>query len=279
MEKIEIKNTKYQKVFDSILQKRPDITRNFLKITLRKKDIRVNDVKIHENIDVVPNDMITLYIKERELPTIEIVYKDDNIIIANKPQGMEVTKADKVYFNKPCLEDCIPNYWACHRIDMNTGGLVIMAKNQKIFNDMCECIKNHLIKKYYMTVVSGKVKAKDNLVDYIEKCSDYVKVYPTNIGNSKIAKTNYRTIKTVDELSLLDVELLTGRTHQIRAQLASHGIYIVGDEKYGDKDINKLYHTKKQQLYAYKIIFDSMPKPYNYLNGKVVEIKPQLLIN
>lgn len=278
MEKIEIKNTKYQTVFDCILQHRTDLNYNLLKTTLRKKDIRVNNKRITENMFINTGDNVTLFIKEKEPIKIDIVYKDDNIVVANKPQGMEVTKKDKTFVNSDCLEDCVTGYLACHRIDMNTGGLVIMAKNKQLFDKMSECIKEHKVDKHYQAVVCGNVKQKDNLVDYLEKCDDIVKVYKTQAKNSKIAKTNYKLLKSNNGLYLLDIEIFTGRTHQIRAQLASHGIFILGDEKYGNKDANKTYHTKRQQLFAYKLTFHDMPHPFEYLNGKTVSTKPKFTV-
>ena len=274
MEKIEIKNEKEQTVFDLILSARPNLNFNFLKTVLRKKDIRVNGKKIDDNCLIYPNDIVVAFFPEREKKQVEIAYQDKNILIAIKPQGMEVTKQDKTFDQSECLEEIFSPFVACHRLDKNTAGLVVMAKNKKIYDIMCETIKQHKLKKYYEAIVSGKVEKQQNFIDYIEKKDGYVVVHKTETNGAKIAKTNYWLIKNFGELSLLNIEILTGRTHQIRAQLASHSIFVLGDERYGKKEINKKYHIKKQQLFAYKIEFNDMPNDLKYLNKKVIETKP-----
>lgn len=274
MEKIEIKSEKEQTVFDLILSARPNLNFNFLKTVLRKKDIRVNGKKIDDNCPIYPNDIVVAFFPEREKKQIEIAYQDKNILVAIKPQGMEVTKQDKTFDQSECLEEIFNPFVACHRLDKNTAGLVVMAKNKNIYDLMCEAIKQHKLKKYYEAIVSGRVEKQQNFVDYIEKKDGYVVLHKTEKNGAKIAKTNYWLIKNFGELSLLNIEILTGRTHQIRAQLASHSIFVLGDERYGKKEINKKYHIKKQQLFAYKIEFNDMPNDLKYLNKKVIETKP-----
>lgn len=274
MEKIEIKSEIEQTVFDLILSVRPNLNFNFLKTVLRKKDIRVNGKKIDDNCLIYPDDIVVAFFPEREKKQIEIAYQDKNILVAIKPQGMEVTKQDKTFDQSECLEEIFSTFVACHRLDKNTAGLVVMAKNKKIYDLMCEAIKQHKLKKYYEAIVSGKVEKQQSFVDYIEKKDGCVVVHKTEKNGAKIAKTNYWLIKNFGELSLLNIEILTGRTHQIRAQLASHSIFVLGDERYGKKEINKKYHIKKQQLFAYKIEFNDMPNDLKYLNKKVIETKP-----
>lgn len=274
MEKIEIKSEKEQTVFDLILSARPNLNFNFLKTVLRKKDIRVNGKKIDDNCIIYPNDIVVAYFPGREKKQVEIAYQDKNILVAIKPQGMEVTKQDKAFDQSECLEEIFSPFLACHRLDKNTAGLVVMAKNKKIYDLMCDAIKQRKLKKYYESIVSGKVEKQQNFVDYIEKKDGYVVVHKTEKNGAKIAKTNYCLIKNFGELSLLNIEILTGRTHQIRAQLASHNIFVLGDERYGKKEINKKYHLKKQQLFAYKIEFNDMPNDLKYLNKKIIETKP-----
>lgn len=274
MEKIEIRSEKEQTVFDLILSARPNLNFNFLKTVLRKKDIRVNGKKIDDNCIIYPNDIVVAYFPGREKKQVEIAYQDKNILVAIKPQGMEVTKQDKAFDQSECLEEIFSPFLACHRLDKNTAGLVVMAKNKKICDLMCDAIKQHKLKKYYQAIVYGKVEKQQNFVDYIEKKDGYVVVHRTEKNGTKIAKTNYCLIKNFGELSLLNIEILTGRTHQIRAQLASHNIFVLGDERYGKKEINKKYHLKKQQLFAYKIEFNDMPNDLKYLNKKIIETKP-----
>ena len=273
MEKLEFVNNRQQKIFDAILEIRPGINYQTLQTTLRKKDIKVNKKRISNNIFINIGDIITVFLPEKQKQEIEIIYQDENIIIANKPQGMETTKKDKV-FDGDCLEDCLEGCYACHRLDKNTAGIVVLAKNTDSQQILEDAFKHQNIKKNYKAIVTGKVNTNGaNLTDYLIKLDNIVKVYSKKVENSKIIKTNYRVIDSKNELYLLDIELLTGRTHQIRAHLQHHGIFILGDEKYGNKEKNKLYKLKKQQLVAYKIFFDNLSQHLSYLNKKTFEIK------
>lgn len=273
MEKLEFKSDKETYVFDAILQKKSSISFSLLKTTLRKKDIKINGKRISTNCKVYPLDTITIFLPDKPKKQVPVIYEDENIIIANKPQGMEVTKKDKGYAESDCLEDVFDAV-ACHRLDKNTEGLVVMAKNPNTENALHFAFKEHYIQKRYYAIVNGKVEKSANFEDYIKKQTDYVTVSANEVPDSKIAKTDYVLKDSKGELHLLDIQLLTGRTHQIRAQLAFHGIYVLGDEKYGQKSTNKKYHTKRQLLCAYLICFNNIPKYLDYLNGKTFEIKP-----
>ena len=274
MEKIEFINTKEQTVFDAILNYKQTLNYSILKTALRKKDIKVNNKKINENMVVKHGDLITIFLQDKKQKQINIIYEDDNIKIVFKPQGIEVTKQDKAYLDSESLEE-LTGAKACHRLDKNTEGLVVMAKNDIALNCMFDAFKNHKIQKTYNAIVFGKVnKNGEKLQNYIKKEQNFAKICEKFDKNGKIAKLSYTVLEQKNDLYLLEINLETGRMHQIRVQLAYHGIFVLGDDKYGDKMINKKYKTHKQQLCACTIYFSNLIAPLEYLNGQIVEVKP-----
>ena len=170
----------------------------------------------------------------------------------------------------------------CHRLDRNTSGLILFAKNEPSLNILLDKFKHHEIEKHYLALVYGIPKKKsDKLVSYLFKDSSKSLVYISDIpkkGYQKII-TSYSLIDSFNNnTSILDVEIETGRTHQIRAHLAHIGLPIIGDGKYGINEINKKFKSKTQKLVSYKIkfVFNSDSKNLNYLNGREFEIKTSL---
>ena len=278
MEKLEFIAKDDSVLFNLILSVRPTLNFSMLKTILRKKDIKLNGKKVLENVEVKKGDTITVYLPDKKEKKVEVVFEDQNIIIANKPQGMEVTKKDKVFLDSECLEEVL-NATACHRLDKNTEGLVVLAKNKTAEKLLLGAFKNHDIKKKYSAIVFGKInKNGQKLSNFLQKNDNFVKILDKKEENSQTAKMSYVVKKQNGELFEIEVDLETGRTHQIRAQLAHYGIFVLGDEKYGDKAINKKYHKSKQQLCAYKITFQNMPYPLQNLSNKTFEIKPTFCI-
>lgn len=274
MEKFEFKCKKERMLFDLIFENKPNLNYSIIKTILRKKDIKINGKKVSKNQIVKENDKITIFLPEKKRKNVAIIYEDDKIIIVHKPAGMETTKKDKTYENSDCLEDIFQGTFACHRLDKNTEGLIILAKSQKVANQMKEVFKLKKIEKTYQTIASGNVKDSENLQDYLVKKENKVQIFSKEVEDSKIIKTNYTKIAQKNDLFLLNVELLTGRTHQIRAHLAFHNIYVLGDSKYGNKEINKKYHAKIQLLCATKIHFANMPDAFENLSNKTFETTP-----
>lgn len=274
MEKLEFVVKDDTLLFDSILSVRPTLNFSMLKTALRKKDIKLNGKKILANIEVKKGDVVTLYLPQKREKKIEVVFEDQNIIVANKPQGMEVTKKDKVFLDSDCLEEVL-NATACHRLDKNTEGLVVFAKNKTAEKLLLEAFKNHDIKKKYSAIVFGKInKNGQKLSNFLQKNDNYVKILDKKEENCQTAKMSYIVKKQENELFEIEVDLETGRTHQIRAQLAHYGIFVLGDEKYGDKVTNKKYHKSKQMLCAKELVFENLPTPLDYLNNKKFCITP-----
>lgn len=252
---------------------------------LRKKDIKINGKRISENLSVFENDVIEIYLDDKFLfknLNLDIAYEDDNILIINKPTDMEVldnssNNLTKIIQNNYSLEPNFP--YPCHRLDRNTSGLIIYAKNQEALNILNSKIINHEISKFYKCTVIGIVNKKEaTLTDYLFKDSKRSMVYISSTpkpGYKKII-TSYKVTHENKEnkLSTLEVQLHTGRTHQIRAHLAFIGHPILGDGKYGINEINKRLSKKTQELKAYKLTFNFKTDAgiLNYLNQKEIQI-------
>ena len=250
---------------------------------LRKKDIKVNGKRINKDILVYENDKIDIYLpKELEDVKIEldIVYEDENILVINKPANIEVTGTNSLteLINKQ-YTNCEFKPQPCHRIDRNTTGLVMFAKNEKTLRILLEKFKKHEIEKHYLALIYGiPNKKEERLEAYLFKDQKKSQVYISDTfkkGYQKII-TKYTILeKREDNTALLDVEIETGRTHQIRAHLSHIGYPIVGDGKYGKNEINKQFSKKHQMLCSYKLKFNFRTESgiLSYLKGKEIELK------
>ena len=265
----------------------PNVSSGMLYKALRKKDIKVNGIRIKEDHIVNTGDSIDIYIIDelllgREEEGFSIIYDDENVIIANKSAGLPVhpdrTQKEGTLIDK--LQTKLgPEVALCHRLDRNTSGLIIAAKNQHSLDILLQKIKDKEIEKYYQCIVFGQMqKNGDELIAYLDKNEQISRVFISDdkiTGSQKII-TRYKVLDTFEDCSLLEVELITGRTHQIRAHLAHTGHPIIGDGKYGTNAINKQYTAKCQLLCAYKLVFSFSTTAHhlNYLNNKSFEIKP-----
>ncbi len=248
--------------------------------TLRKKDIKVNGKRTNKNIVIYENDIIELYISDDLLnkknnTEIKTIYEDQNILVLNKPQGIEVTGINsltsiihKKYINSSFLP------MPCHRLDRNTKGLVLFAKNKESLSILLDKFKHHEIDKYYYAWVYNIPKEKKKkMIAYLFKDSKKSKVYISDTplkGYQKII-TSYKVLKEKNDNScILDVQIETGKTHQIRAHLAHINLPIIGDGKYGKNEINKKFNKKMQCLCSYKLKFNFKSKSgiLDYLNNK-----------
>ena len=265
------------------------LSNNLFYKTLRKKDIKINGKRVSENVNVFENDEILVYIPDNLLENklnLDIIYEDNNILMINKPSNIEVTGTGS-------LTEVVHSLYAsceflpmpCHRLDRNTSGLILFAKNETSLNILLEKFKHHEIEKHYLAWVYGIPKEKNKkLISYLFKDSSKSLVYISDIpkkGYQKII-TSYSLIESFDNnTSLLDVEIETGKTHQIRAHLAHIGLPIIGDGKYGINEINKKFKVKTQKLVSYKMIFRFITdsEELQYLNQKKFELKNVKLLS
>ena len=273
---------------------------------IRKKRIKINGKKGDINTILNVGDKIDLYINDEFFevpdektsflkitdPVIDIVYEDDNIILMDKKPGIIVHDDEdekintllnhmKAYLYKkgeydPKKENSfVPSL--CNRIDRNTGGIVIGAKNALSLKILNEKIKTRELKKYYLCLVQGKLKNKeDTLKGYLVKNAEQNRVYihTSPVPEGKSILTKYKVLRENKLTSLVEVDLLTGRTHQIRAHFASIGHPLAGDGKYGTNEFNDKIKMKTQALYSYKLIFDfDDQNELSYLNGKEFKVK------
>ncbi len=263
-----------------ILQELPYVNINTFYKTLRKKDIKVNNLRVNCNVIVHKGDELTIYINDNINENkfkLDKLYEDENIIIIDKPIGIEVT-------GKNSLTEIVHNLYKekefkpmpCHRLDRNTIGLILYAKNKEALEILQEKFKSRQIEKHYLALVYGNPrKNEENLTAYLFKDNKKSKVYISDVpkkGYTKII-TKYKVLnRNADNTALLDVEIKTGKTHQIRAHLAYIGIPIIGDGKYGINKINQKFKKKYQMLISYKIkfAFTSDSGILNYLNQKEI---------
>jgi len=282
-----------------------------LPASLAQKYIRIKRIKVGgksapRDYNLSQGDIVQMYINDEFFdtlteetaylkitnPNLEIVYEDDNIILINKPAGALCQPDSATDYH--CTINTLKAYlylngsWRprdensfapalCNRIDRNTSGIVIAAKNAEALRIINDKIKNHEIGKFYLAIVHGKPNPPaQSLEGYIFKDSvkNQVFVSKTSRPGSKTAIMEYKTLAAQDNLSLLECKLITGRTHQIRAQLSDIGHPLLGDGKYGSEKINKPYGEKHQVLCSYKLIFNftSDAGVLSYLHKKTFKI-------
>ena len=286
-----------KKIIQIIQNKYPKCSLGTIHRALRNKDIKVNGIRVKENVEVYEDDELEIYITDEllngsnskatniSITKKQIAYEDENILIYNKPQELEVQGTKQEAGLEELLYDYLkektPNekvfLKACHRLDRNTKGLVIFAKNKESEKTMLQMIKDRVVTKLYKAQVYGIPKNKAmTLKAYLFKDSkkSMVVVSDTPKKGYQEIITKYKIIEIdkQNKTATIEVELITGRTHQIRAHMAHYGYPIIGDGKYGINQVNKQFKKKYQELEAYKIIFEDAYDNLAYLKGKTVKI-------
>lgn len=280
----------------------PLLPESLLQKYIRLKRIKLNGKGAKRDTRLAVGDVLQLYINDeffeqpREensylkvgTPRLNIVYEDDNILLLDKKPGVLCHSAGVWDYNtlianvqaylaqkgewRPKEENAFAPA-LCNRIDRNTGGIVIAAKNAEALRILNEKIKAREIEKYYLCAVHGRPNPPGGtLENYLfkdaQKNQVYIKSRPE--PGAKTAVTEYRLLCSKGPLSLVECRLLTGRTHQIRAQMAHAGWPLLGDGKYGSERFNRSYGEKGQALYSYRLRFDFPTDAglLNYLRGR-----------
>lgn len=282
------KNDANQRLDKFLLKKFKTMPKKMAYMYIRKKCVKVNGKKATPEVMLKEKDLLTFYIKDEFFDNIQeenyeflkapknlkIIYEDENIILLDKKPGVIVHQDKSYHFDclllrlqhylydngeyNPKEENCFAPALV-NRIDRNTGGIVIGAKNAESLRILNQKMKDRELHKFYLCLLINKPK-KDNAIlsDYLiknEKTNKVTVLRNEKQGAKKIL-TKYSVLETNNNLTLCEVELLTGRTHQIRAHMSSIGCPILGDNKYGNKKLNQKYSLSKQCLYSYKLAFD-----------------------
>lgn len=291
---------------DKFITKALDIPMSLLYKSIRTKKIKVNRKRAEISTKLCEGDTIQCFLAEEFFekkvtkrsfesitPHLNIVYEDENIMLLNKPAGVSVHEDDKgstntlithvqsYLFGKGDYNPDDEHSFApalCNRIDRNTSGIVIAAKNAMALRVMNEKIKNREIDKFYLAAVHGIPKPeRATVTGFLKKDekNNTVRVWDKNPGGAKEIITKYQVIAKGSDTALVEVELLTGRTHQIRAHMAHIGHPLVGDGKYGVNREDRQRGYKYQALCSYKLRFNfdtESPTELDYLNGKEFKI-------
>jgi len=271
----------------------------------RKKDIKVNGKPANDKTFLCEGDIVRIYLPEEKYVDVvsqkkinvkeyhfKVVYEDENILVVSKQAGVVVLDAESE--NETTLTDEVRSYLIekkeydpnvqvgfapspAHRIDRNTSGLVIFGKNMESLQELNYMFKNRVgISKSYLALVVGKITTEGKINKPLYKDEKENKVKVDN-SNGKTALTVYKPLIFNEDFSLVEAEILTGRTHQIRVHFSSINHPLVGDKKYGNFGVNfefsKQLKWKNQFLHAYKISFENNEGHLAYLNGKIIRDK------
>ena len=301
------KNDAGQRLDRFVAKSLPLLPPTLLQKYIRLKRIKVNGRGAKRDTRLESGDILQLYINDEFFdkpseenifltvfrPQLDIVYEDENLLLVNKRPGLVVHADETEKVNT--LINHIQAYlyqkrewnprWEnaftpalCNRIDRNTGGIVIAAKNAETLRIINQKIRDREIDKRYLCITVGAPRPPQGEVSCFllkDEKKKQVAVYHRPVPGGKTAVTRYRTLETRGELSLLEVELLTGRTHQIRATMADLGCPLLGDGKYGDGQVNRRYGETRQALYSYRLTFDFPTDAglLNYLRGRSFQVE------
>ena len=251
---------------------------------LRENKIKLNGKKQPLSTRVQNGDIVRLFLNDdvlekHALPAAMLVYEDDDILVVNKPAGVEVDgSADDTLLKRVCAtlakRGGPSQAVLCHRLDAGTSGLVLLARNAAAEQFLTEAIRQRQIQKRYLCVTFGRPQPPAALLhDYLSKDAErgVVRILSAPAPGAKEILTGYETLAVSGRLALLQVDLITGRTHQIRAHLAHIGCPILGDSKYGNNAANRELHFKYQALCAWELRFPAQigDARFSQLAGRV----------
>lgn len=287
---------------DKFIQKAaPNLPQSVMYKGIRTKNIKLNRKRCEISTRLAQGDVLELYLSDEFFESTEteyeflkapkdisVIYEDENILLIDKKNGLVVhedndgtvdtlvNRMQHYLYSKGEYDPADENSFTpslCNRLDRNTGGIVIAAKNAESLRILNQKIKDRELQKKYLCITAGvPPKKSDTLTHFLFKDSksNTVTVSDRKTEKNKTIVTKYRVIKSDGKLSLVEVELLTGRTHQIRAHMAYIGCPLLGDGKYGSNKVNREYGIKTQALYSYKLkfTFSTDGGLLEYLNGK-----------
>lgn len=297
-----------QRLDKYLLRYLPEAGKSFLYKMMRKKNIVLNGKKCTGNELLQKEDAIKLFFadetlqkfmgqttasEKRQYPGLDpstIVYEDEEILAINKPVGMLSQKAEEsdvslveyltgYLFSTGALdEDGYRTFHpgVCNRLDRNTSGMVLAGKNNASARALYAMFRNRSMEKYYLALVKGEMKETQKIKGYLKKdaSTNKVTVSEEEVPDSSYIETAYEPLKSAGGYTLLKVELITGRTHQIRSHLAFIGHPILGDSKYGNRKINEIfrqqYGLKYQFLHAWQVTFPELEAPLERLSGQTL---------
>ena len=238
---------------------------------LRNKDVKVNGKRVKEDVMLDIGDKVEIYYNAPIEVGYTIIHKDENVLVINKKQN---------YTSEEIYESILLQYDSAgfiHRLDRNTNGVMVFSLNEKAETELLNGFKNRIFIKYYTATVFGKMPKKSEILSaYLLKDKDAstVKIFNQRVKGSVLIKTGYEVISENEDVSIIKVRLYTGKTHQIRAHLAYIGNFIIGDNKYGDSEVNKKLKVDRQMLTASEIILNfDKNSPLYYLNGKSFRVE------
>lgn len=269
MEKFEIKIKKNQKIRDFLLNY--GFSKPITNQIIKNKDIKLDGKRLCEDDMVFAGQTVVVFAPEKPSARFRVIFEDENVIVLDKGCDIEVQGKDS-------LESAIPGSIAVHRLDRNTTGVMIMAKNEEAAEALKQAFKDKTVQKTYVCEVFGRPNFKGEVQKaYLVKDANRseVKIYPNFVQKSVLIETKFKTVKVGEQTSLVTAELLTGRTHQIRAQLAYLGFPIIGDGKYGKNEINRKFKEKYQKLHCFSLKIKKINKKFEYLQNKEFISKPE----
>ncbi|MBQ8617229.1 MAG: RluA family pseudouridine synthase [Clostridia bacterium] len=276
-----------------LVQAAADVPIWAIKEAMKKRDVRIDGVRVSGDVRVQagqeirvfwPKSVVTAKAQERTPEKPEIVFEDARVLLINKPQGLQSQNEDNPLLGDSALTRVIAylkskgestdRVHLCHRLDVQTGGLLLFVKDDEAFESAMQAFSERTFRKFYTCRVKGcPAKREAVMRAHLRKDAQISRVsvtdYPAR-GSMEIV-TGYRVVQP-GENALLEVELITGRTHQIRAHLAHIGHPILGDDKYGDRLLNRALGLKRQQLWATRLVFEA-GGALSYLNGRSFSVK------
>lgn len=238
----------------------PSLPGWLIRDTLKKKDVRINGIKCGPDASVRSGDELTIYIDDKYFRApLKILFENEQLLITEKPAGIPVS-SDQSNIGSDTMLSRIqahcPSAQLCHRLDTGTGGVLIAAKTEAALQEMIEAFRGHELTKKYQCLVAGRPdRPEAKLKDYLIKdaSASKVRIVRSAQPGALTVETHYRVLDTKNDVSLLEVTLITGRTHQIRAHLSSVGLPLIGDDKYGNREINRRTNRSQPALWCTEI--------------------------